>query len=235
MYKSHVYLAFGGSIGPDEGYEEFSTGVRMGFEAGLASDDPPPLSVLNEFLDENILEPLQDWFSSANTYIHPLAKLRWAKFNLIGEDGRYVYSDTVENFFQPISGGGSAGAAGMTYPSQVSLAVTLETAASRGYANKGRMFLPCPSMGLTAAGLIGDTQAQTVADNTKNFLDAITDGVEDGSLNRWDFFPTVQSKLGNGGDGTQRRVTAVSVDTRLDIQRSRAKSLRGSRKRTALA
>lgn len=228
MYKEHAYLTFGGGIGPGEGFEEWASGLRFSVEDPLITAISPPVPAMREYLNDNIVPELIAWFKRTGTHISPAASLRWAKFNLIGPDGKYVESETILTELTPQRGSGGSDTTVMTFPAQVSLAVTLETGASRGYANRGRMFLPCPFVSLGANGLISTAQTQEVAESTKTFLNNVTDNVVSG-LGSYSFAPAVESKLGNGGDGTERLVTGVSVDSRLDIQRSRAKSLRGVR------
>lgn len=142
------------------------------------------------------------------------ARLNTLKLNLIGEDGRYVnQGETVLHDY------GTPGVPGFTvpaYPAQVSLAVTLRTARSRGRAHAGRFYLPNPTTPLVAAdGRISVQTATDIANAAETMLQAINTAVDG-------YYVGVASDV---GAGAFEEVTGVAVGRTLDTIRSRRTSI----------
>ena len=147
----------------------------------------------------------------------------WLKFELtflrlarIGTDGLYVPGTTAfdANFTPVVAGGRSTGPT--IYPLSVAQAVTLRTAAARGLAHAGRVYMPPLAESLQTDG----TWAIAVVNSRVNtFASMCTalNGAGIGTLN-------VMSQ-GTPRDPTpiNRVVTFVNADNRPDVQRRRSK------------
>ena len=102
-------------------------------------------------------------------------------------------------------------AAATTCPNQVAICVSQRTGIP-GRRNRGRLYLPAPTSGILAAGQLGPSQAQGIADGVAAVFSA-----HNNSPNQ------VGVVIVASQTGTERNdVTEVLVDTRLDTQRSRA-------------
>lgn len=221
-YPAHVLLSFGGGFDgqPDE---EWSCGIRFTSTANGQNSALPSDNEIDSFRGL-ATTALKAWFSNPATLIGTAANLDWVKANAIGPDGRYARAPRPMTEVSDTSGGGSTP---LHYPHQVSLAVTFETDTARGLAAKGRIYLPAPVAVMDIDGLLSDAQVQGIATQTGNLLTALNlPGVPG-------FYAAVVSNGGQSGDGVARRITRVSVDTRLDIQRRRGESVGGRNRLTA--
>lgn len=151
-------------------------------------------------------------FFSANP-IAGAARLTTLKLNLIGPNGRYVNdaATVVHDFGLPgISGVGTA-----PYPPQVSLAVSLKTAASRGRAHAGRFYLPAPKAPMGTDGRVTVAGIADLNTHVGNLLNSINEAVPGWVLG-------VTSDI---GEGTQRTVTGFTIGRTFDTIRSRRTSI----------
>lgn len=156
---------------------------------------------------EDVVDATTAFFTDS-TAISSGARLRWIKLNQIGEDGRYTELNTVQYDYDtpyPI------GANTARVAPQVSLAITLRTAASRGLASRGRFYIPLPARALETTGLLSPTAQGDYAEAATDYLDALN-----AALTPWRV--SVMSEV---GDGAVRPVTYVQVGRVLDTIRSR--------------
>lgn len=195
--RQHYYFTFGGFLGG--GLEDWSVGLR--FRLGLGPLEPetegPKLEELRAIL-------VPAWQQATNP---SGAVLTWAKLNLIGLDGKYVRQTTNVVDFPAVSSP-SAG----TMPLQCALVITLETALSRGLANKGRIYLPDPRGALSGPGRTLDAAATaTAADWAANLMTALNTV---GGLGDVSVASSVRT-------GAEESVTRISVGSVIDTMRSR--------------
>lgn len=158
------------------------------------------------------------FWSALSSVMGGTNRLTFVKANLCDREGKYIdQNKTWRRDFAPVQAG-----ANNAMPADVALVVTLETAAARGYASKGRFYLPSPSTSVISEGRLSSAARQTTATaaaafvkNCGNvpFVDA-TQGVGDVS---------VMSKV---GQGATRKVTAVRVGDLLDVQQRRSNRMR---------
>jgi hypothetical protein len=140
-------------------------------------------------------------------------KLDTIKLNEIGVDGLYTGTETVEHIYtSPITG-----TSGTQPPPQLSLVASLLTGAARGYACRGRMFLPAPVYAVTLAqdGRMAVNDVLGVTGYVESFLNALNTELDP-------FRVVVASKIGTG---FIREVKAVRVGRVVDTVRSRRTSL----------
>jgi hypothetical protein len=135
------------------GLEEWSTGFWMGYEDGDA--DLP-----TQQLADDIRTAWQSWFTSQAAYISNAYTSNLVKLSSVGTDGKSDANDTVYSTFT----GNAAGARAELLPPQIALVATLQGAAARGLASKGRMYLPGVVRQIGVNGKIdGTTQASMLA------------------------------------------------------------------------
>jgi hypothetical protein len=149
------------------------------------------------------------------------AKLVSIKLNRIDVSGHYEDDTTkMMTFGSPISGAGPTS----FRPAQLATVATLRTAAERGKASKGRMFLPvCTGYDtVDSTGRAGTVDAQRLAT-----------GVASGIIRLNTVYATAPSGstgarvhvMSSVGSGAKRQVTRVSAGRVTDTMRSRRSSL----------
>lgn len=156
--------------------------------------------------------------SGSGPGIHQAAIYKSFKLNLIGTDGKYMRDETTEYIAAtPTPGGGQTG----PFPAQLATVVTLRTAAERGRASKGRMFLPvCDGFGVVAAdGRAAQAAAERVANATAALV-ADINAVYAAAVSGDESLGVV-GVVSNIGTGTQREVTSITCGRVTDTIRSR--------------
>jgi hypothetical protein len=163
---------------------------------------------------------LTTWWNAISSRFDNSTKMVGFKFNRVGTDGKYLSLEESNTRLFGTNGLGLPGtnAAG-PLPPQIAVVLTLRTAAQRGYASKGRMFLPTPG----AATL--DPNGRLAVAAADNFRTATATLFT--NLNNW---PMIDSALDPGevrimssvAAGMSRQVTEIRCGTRYDTQRRRA-------------
>lgn len=235
----HLKLAFGGEIGTPA-LEQWSCTVR--FKAN--SDDGntvPTVDFTPEQIDTalgNLNAPLQAWFSSPNAQIGSVARLTWAKLNMIEVNGKQRDVNTHRIDTGIVAGGG--GAASVHW--FVTMALTERTNVSRGRAHSGRIFPPCiVSTPQAGTPYVGPNVAKDMAAAWANCLNGISTAIHAarGAGDVTKVYPVIGSpadtRIGGGGPLLER-VTGVVVDRVGDVQHRRTDSVpRVEGDRTAVA
>lgn len=219
-YPDHYLLQYGGSL---FGVEEWSNSLRLVPNAGGVTETEASTTMALDDLEAD----LRAFYATAR--FSQALTVDYIKLNRIGPDGKYL-SKTHTNVRYPsvqIKGTATSYAA-----PQLSVVCTLLTAAQRGYASRGRVFL---------AGMSGLAQDVQLADGAMN--DAQRVGWRDafaGFLNNINNWPGLDaawagldvSVVSDGGlslVGAQNKVTGVQVGRVLDTQRRRRASLNEDR------
>lgn len=197
--SEHYYLTFGGPLGNQE---QWSCGLRLDSanNNGLTQVDEEAALVIASTV-------LRTEWAKATNPSGSTAGLTWEKLNRIGVDGKYVNDYTnVLDHAQVNSPNASM------YPLQVSMAATLTTAAERGLAAKGRLFLPAPWQPLSGPDKTWSTaQCQVAADWVATLIE---------SLNNADL-PGQVVIASSTRTGATRSVLGVNVGSVPDTMRSR--------------
>lgn len=155
---------------------------------------------------------IQAAWNDALADISPSFLLYEVKSALIGQDGLYVPGvDPVVTTIDPPDGGGGSGA---LLPLQIACVGTLRTAKSRGYASRGRIYLPAIENTISSGFVWGTTEAQ----NRATVLSTMIGGINTTLAGQ----VCVMSSV---GAGAVEPVTRVEVGRRPDVQRRRAKSV----------
>jgi hypothetical protein len=152
-YTPHQYLRIGGDYGP----EEWSVGLRLQVTvtnldlvwealASILQGKVPDPTNDNEAVSAYIAvkaEPLvRTWFTAIGRMILPDVNVSYISVNHIGRDGKYTSESSIRNdFASPVNGIAQSSTAWLG--PDAAMAVTLLTGAKRGYASKGRIYLPC--------------------------------------------------------------------------------------------
>lgn len=158
-------------------------------------------------------EIAEDWlgfWAIALTAVPSYFRMTHVKFATIEPNGLYPDDALAEIYDYPavVPGGGTNV---RQFPLQVAHALSLTTAAERGRAHRGRVYLPACGSNLDTS----DRWPAGVCQERANALGVV--------IGLWNTHlagtVSVMSKI---GAGTSRPVTGVSVGTRPDIQRRRA-------------
>jgi hypothetical protein len=168
----------------------------------------------------DVVSPIiENWFAGSTMRISGAATLDYLKLNEIDTEGHYLdkSNTNAKTWAVPFPKGGiDRTAVGGTVFPQLTVAVSLVTAAQRGYASKGRFFLPVPAIDADQNGRIPGPTAQAMATATASMIS---------SLNR------VLSSDGSGwqisvlsSHGAARHVTGVRIGNVMDTQRRRRES-----------
>lgn len=215
-YPEHWLLAFGGHAGEIE--ETWVCGIRLGeYSTGVFGSVDP-----DDYLVDVAAPALTTWFSSAGASIFSGARLLWAKFNWIDEQGHYKdQTQTHEHSFGTgVPGGNSA----PLHPLQCCMVLSWRTnEAARGIGSHGRIYSPRPALTIDANGDVAGVQRVAAANAAATLLNTLDITVGSGYMR-----PSIISP-GRGwpeedNPGVQYQIDTVVVDSALDIQRRRAKS-----------
>lgn len=168
------------------------------------------------------------FFTSAGSGIGNQWKTDQIKLAQIGTDGKTSLSNVIyAPYGTAITGQNSS----FHYPPQVSVAATLAVTGARGLAAKGRMYLPGINAGLQANAQMSSTDAQSIANNVKTFIEAVNAAAPAGEK----VILASQGRRTKGADGKYTPVpgTAVNavvnqvrVGTVFDTQRRRRNGLK---------
>lgn len=204
-YPSHYLLDFGGSL--LDGQDTWSNHIR--FTTGLVD--------VEGALDD-ITTDVSTMIATANSGYSAAVHLEYVKLNEIDALGHYADQTTthVRELTTPVSGTSSA-----VYIPQVSLCVSLLTANARGYASKGRVFVPIPALSPSSTnGKLSATVCTNVANAWAQFIANLgnTPGLDVGQ-----FQPAVVSSV--PVEGAINEVTAVRVGDVLDTQQRRRRQI----------
>lgn len=221
---AHNFLSLYGAITSEGDSEQWTCGLRIAEgntligETRTAQIDPSTTAALDKIEGD-----LTTWWGQVNLRFPGQVTFTGFKFNAIDINGRYVNQlVTTQRDFAAPKGGTGAGA----LPAQIATAVTFRTAASRGLAARGRIYLP--------------PMAQTTLDVQGRLSDVARDGVTNATallltnLSNWPGVDNandygrvcVMSKIGLGAT---RRVNRLDVGDRFDVMRSRGEGFRENR------
>lgn len=214
--RRHIVVQWGGTL---PGGEIWSNSLRMG-SSGLGDGAPVPThGDLETWCHGSAKDAVAAYHGSTTAQIHTAAKLAYLKMNVVGLDGRYVDPNTIEHVYSPVVSGGGAT---VLYPNQVTLVISLTTDVSRGYAHRGRYYMPLPVFPVVEAdGMISAVAAGFAAGAAGAFIQALAN--EPGlDLGVFDQRVLVMSKA---NQGSTHVVTGIDVGRVLDTQRRRRADL----------
>lgn len=160
---------------------------------------------------------VEDLYTITNNYLQSTdvnLSSAWAiesvKLAFINPDGRYEL-DALEYIAPTLdSGPGTI----PVYPPQTAVAVTTLTDARRGYASRGRYYLPPLAKYVGADGRISPADALSIATRSALWIDQMTDEMG-----------APAAVFSNVGSGAVRNILSVGCGRVLDTQRRRRRSL----------
>lgn len=210
MYNAnHIKFTFEGDTG--QGEDIWSTGVRVGRSESL------DFEIGDGILESALPIAVDAWtalWSSISTRIPQYFRTLTVKAASIDRNGRYPegVEASVLNLETPLVGGATTGS--IKAP-QSTVVASLRTTAERGYATKGRMYLPANAMSMNGtSGRIGSqSQIDQIGDAMATFISALNFNLGDQN-----FRPKIMSQVGNGAS---RDITRVLIGDVLDTQRRR--------------
>jgi len=173
---------------------------------------------------------------TSSTLSHPAAvRLTHLKAAYIASDGTYLGgSDAAEyTYLAPVPGTPGYDPASTFIIPQSSLVVTLASERSRGYASKGRVYLPPCGLAIAAnSGLISTADVTAVGNTIKTWINAINAIAEIDYVGIFSKGHGVKEVLPSGkirytypDDGEYLPVTHLRVGRVHDTQRRRRRSL----------
>lgn len=221
-YTPHQYFRFGGPWG-NEGW---SCGLRLQVTAPLFDNDVQ----VSEALAQRLETPVKDWFNLVKGRVANGAGLSWLSVNHIGRDGKYTSRQSVTREFTAVMGTGG-GTLGAPFPGpDVAMVATLVTDVRRGYANKGRVYLPhtCTPISSSTGPTFGtwtSADREQLATQFAGFLAAVNDagsiGVPSMDVSVCVFSPGTGKFQDQSKQGDYHPVTGVRIGLQPDTQRRR--------------
>ena len=214
--RRHIHCQWGGTL---PGGEIWSNSLRMGGTQTGANSELPTHGELEDWCHGAAKDAVSAFHGDFGAKVSSQAKLTYLKMNVVGLDGRYTDLNTIEHIYSPVVPGSSNA---NIHPNQVTLCVSLTTDFSRGYAHRGRFYLPMPCHLVDpVSGLISVPDALQVATAAGTFIEALADepGFDVGPLN---MKVLVMSQRATG---VTNPVTGVDVGRALDTQRRRRTEL----------
>lgn len=196
------------------GLEEWSTGFFMGNTSGGDVGQAP-----TEADAEAIALAWETFFEASTSGFSGNFKTVGCKISLVSTNGQSDPANTAYYYFPTAISGGSGGA---WFPPQIALVATLTTDRVRGYASKGRMFLPGINFPIDATGHMSPTEQNNIRTNLVTFLNAANANITQ------DYEVVVNSALSAGIPGHPalvEPVTGVRVGNVYDTQRRRRNQL----------
>jgi hypothetical protein len=217
-FRKHYLLTWGGRL---YGNEQFSCSLRTAHPIG---ENDPSLYTIEEQEAKipDLVTDLSAFHGSSafNNQTH----LDWVKFNAIGADGRYLNQQHTTVRF--LGGFPATGTSTVYAAPQLSLAVSLGTAKSRGPGSRGRFFAPCPASANSVA-FDGRIATPTTTGGFGLAVDTMLKAVNNwpgGDLNKPRL--VVATPGGRGmPDGDNIPITKYAIGRVVDTQRRRRNAL----------
>ena len=202
---SHIRLTFGGQVSSED---VWSNGLALAVNtAGMA---PTAFAALEpEDFDAAIRAA---YIGSGG--IASYNNLTYIKLALIGTDGKYLEDAKIYDYPAPVTG-----TINYAMPPQDSVVVSLLTAAKRGLANRGRIYLPSGFADVGNNGKVTTANQTSIANRFVTFINAVNGvGTSTGAN-------TVASIVSGVGAGAIRNITSIEVGNLMDSQRRRRNRL----------
>lgn len=225
-YAPHYLLRLGGAMGP----ERWSVGLRCQV---AGTGDPGMRAKVCKAMTEVVEGHARTFWTSLKPYMIPAVTWDYLSCNHIGNDGKYSLDQSFERYVTAVAGSGTT--SNWMGP-DVAIVATLVTARQRGYASKGRIYLPLQvGLNLTATGSdFGDIQTtarSTIGTAVAGFLSELNDLQTDLATNDPTiagaepvvgvFSPGTGKKQDMTQEGHWERVTGVRIGAQPDTQRRR--------------
>lgn len=194
--QQHQYLTVHGT---SVGDEEFQFGLRF-----------PRTSAPSQTDVDTCAAGVAGWFDDTLSEFSGQFHVYRVKVATVGTDGRYPAGSTpvISEITPPRAGAGGGG--GSRFPLQTAMVATLRTETLRGKAAKGRIYLPQPTSALGTTFELDPTKRANYASQVAFLLR---------TLNAAMGIPAAVMSF----SGVTHEIVSVSIGSRLDVQRRRAK------------
>lgn len=150
------------------GAEEWQTGFYLGQPD---ADATAPTQAAADY----IRDKWATFFAHTDASISNSFTFDAVKMARLAVDGLYDGTDIQQAFPGATVQGGAGGA---PLPPQVALVATLVAGSGKGYAGKGRMYLPGVSQSINTSGHIGGTWCQTMATLLAGFFNDVNGSID---------------------------------------------------------
>lgn len=208
-YAKHARIELVGSW-VDEAAEVWASTLHVTQFGSDWLDDP------DDYISE-ITSALHDWWVSEAAGISSLATLETLKVNNINPDGTYAEAIThLHDFAQPL-----VGFAAPKGPQFCSVVFSYDSGIKRGFAARGRSYLPNCTRALSTAMRFSDADAAFELVAANGFLDVFRNVTSDSNRAT----PVLVSKHA----AEIRSISGVSVDNIFDVQSRRKNRIAGTR------
>lgn len=204
VWPAHWLLRIEGDfrVGGSTVVETWSNSIRF---SGVGTPTPPL-----EWLEDTAVPAIETYYNK--TTLSNTVWVTTAKFNAIDPDGRYANQDETNAYYWT-AGDEPHGTSTTVVEPQRTLAVSWTTAAQRGRASKGRIFLPGFASPVGQDLLIAESLASAIESDSQTFLN---------NLNAGTYTAAIVSGVGTGA---LRPITGARVGRAIDTQRRRRRSL----------
>lgn len=210
-FPDHWLLSWGGSL--YGGQDEWSNGIRFATPDGGGPGQVDETAMVQDFATQ-----LSAFVASNGSGYSNAVAMEWVKFNQIAPNGGYVDEGTTHVVEL---GTAVKGPTTPAFPPQISLCVSFLTPVARGYASKGRLYVPVPGLVVqVATGRVATTALQGIADSWATFLEEL--GNMPG-LDLTDIVPSIVSRTPLAG--AQNPINGVRVGDVLDTQQRRRNAM----------
>lgn len=214
-FPPHALFEFGGTLetAASTPNEIWSCGIRV---VSFNNQGALTESTVEGFLDalvggqHGIIQTIGAWYSSPASQMAVTSVLKWVKLNNISPNGKYTNPGTTHRRDVNVAGNFSA-----QLPSFLSLAMTWETAKTRGRAHRGRIYPPNYTYSCTGAK-ISTANRDANATAGQNLIKLVNNAhCDDAGTDR------LEAVIASRIDGSFNPITGVTSDDIFDVQRRR--------------
>jgi hypothetical protein len=212
-------LQWGGDL---SGGEIYTNSLRI--KLGAADNTSEAIEAWCTENLEDVADDVQEFIEDSAAHLSSGVTLRFVKLNSIGATGHYTSAtETNVKFYEgtPPHGTGT-----VNMPPSVAVVATLKTAAMRGRASKGRIFVPALNVAMNGNdGVMNNSYPTDIAGAVGDLITRINNqaGID------FPDYPAVSVVSKLGSPGVHRPVTSVVVDERTDTQRRRSQGIQSIR------
>lgn len=203
------------------GNEIWQTGFYMGKAAGESE-------VPSQAFADAVRDAWLTFWTNGQNGVSQFYTFEEVKCARLGKDGRYDGSAVVTSHPAVATVGGSGGNA---LPPQIALVATLIGGSGKGFAGKGRMYLPGINFPIDGTGHLGNLESQKICDNLAIFFNAMYATLTSGDI-------PINASRGSskflGAGARNVPINGVRVGNVYDTQRRRRDALAESYKVSGL-
>jgi hypothetical protein len=240
-YTPHFLLRLGGQYGP----EAWSIGLRMevggiNFDNPLVPGNRGGAETISQAMTEVVETHARTFFTAVRNLMDPGVNWQTISCNRIARSGKYALPVSFERTVTPVAGTGNGNWGGP----DVAVAATHLTDVTRGWASKGRVYLPLNRISFTGTvgptyGNIQSSEQAIIGTAWAAFLGELNDLAVDLNTNiaGYNGYVVTGTRVGVFSPGTGkeqprdipgvwREVTGVRIGSQPDTQRRRVNKVK---------